>query len=76
MASNHYRVNGVLYKRSTKQGRPLGSGIGKKSVPVSMTEDEKKKIQLKAKELDMNFSQYIVMAAVLFDVNIFVKDIA
>lgn len=80
MASNIYTQHTAdgrhhLARRAVKQGRPARSGVGKRSVGVSMTEREQDRIAEKARELDMSFSQYVVLACTLFDANIFVKEI-
>ena len=69
MASNTYRIGNVFYKRSVKQGRREKPSEIKKVYKMTMvTPQAKKIIEEKARQMNMSYSAYVELAAVLFSI--------
>ena len=71
MATNHYTaptVSGpVFMRRERKQGRPKGSGEGRQRYSYTASSGGQAIIEKKAAKLNMRVSQYVELAAILFD---------
>ena len=71
MASNTYTrttITGTTqHSRKGTQGRPKGTGEGKKPRPFASSDANYERIKQKAKEAQMTVSAYVELAALMYE---------